>query len=327
MKYLSRRDMMKTGLAAVASIPFSSVFAQTNLPRGPITLIVPFAAGGATDIVTRLVAQKLSERIQRNVIVENIGGGGGAIGAARVAHATTDGNTLLMGTIATHVINPLVMKVPYDPRTSFTPISLICTVPNVLLVNLSVKAKNVQELIALLKANPGKFSYASSGVATPPHLSGELFKAMTGVQMTHVPYRGGGPTIADLEAGHVPIMFDVLSGSAAHIRAGQVRALAVTTRRRVAAFPDIPTMAESGVPGYDTWTWNAIFGPAQMPQTMVKELSESLQAVVAMPDVQARLKQLSATPVGSTPEELARLVQADTAKWKPVIESIGLKQD
>lgn len=299
------------------------------MPKGPITLVVPFAAGGATDVVSRLVAQKLGERIQRTVVVENIGGGGGAIGAAKVARAAPDGNTLLMGTIATHVINPLSMaKLPYNAQTGFTPISLIATVPNVLLVNPSVKARTVQELIALAKTQPGQFSYGSSGVGTPPHLSGELFKSMAGVEMTHVPYKGGGPAMSDLMAGQIPILFDVLSGAASHIRAGSARALAVTTRERVVSFPDIPTVAESDVPGYETWTWNAIFGPAGMPRPMAEELNHALQAVVALPDVQARLKELSATPVGSTPEALATLVKTETDKWRSVIQSIGgLKRD
>lgn len=310
MNNLSRRVVLMASAAAGLGAALPAAFAQQALPKGPITLVVPFAAGGATDVVSRLVAQKLGERIQRSVVVENVGGGGGAIGAAKVARAAPDGNTLLMGTIATHVINPLTMaKLPYNAQAGFTPVSLIATVPNVLLVNPSVKAKNVQELIALLKAQPGHFSYGSSGLGTPPHLSGELFKSMTGVDMTHVPYKGGGPAMSDLVGGQIPILFDVLTGAASHIRAGSARALAVTTRERVASFPDIPTVAGSGVPGYETWTWNGIFGPAGLPRPMVEELSRALQAVVALPDVQAKLMELSATPVGSTPEALATLVK------------------
>lgn len=323
MTEFPRRNWLKAATAALLAGPLAWP-AHASLPKGPITLVVPFAAGGATDVVSRLVAQKLGERIQRTVVVENIGGGGGAIGAAKVARAAPDGNTLLMGTIATHVINPLSMaKLPYNAQTGFTPISLIATVPNVLLVSSSVKARNVQELIALVKAQPGQFSYGSSGVGTPPHLSGELFKTMAGLDMVHVPYKGGGPAMSDLLAGQIPILFDVLTGAASHIRAGSVRALAVTTKERAASFPDLPTVAESGVPGYETWTWNAIFGPAKLPRPMVDELSHALQAVVAMPDVQARLKELSATPVGSTPETLATLVKTETDKWRAVIQSIG----
>ncbi|WP_265645638.1 Bug family tripartite tricarboxylate transporter substrate binding protein [Verminephrobacter aporrectodeae] len=328
MKDFYRRGCMKLAIALMVD-PMALASARAELPKGPITLVVPFAVGGATDVVSRLVAQKLGERIQRTVVVENVGGGGGAIGAAKVARAGPDGNTLLMGTIATHVINPLSMaQLSYNAQRDFTSVSLIAMVANVLLVHSSVKARNVQELIALMKAQPGQFSYGSSGVGTPPHLSGELFKSMTGVDMSHVPYKGGGPAMGDLVAGHIPVLFDVLSGAASHIRAGSVRALAVTTRERVVSFPDIPTVAESGVPGYETWTWNAIFGPAGLPRPMVDELSGALQAVTALPDVQAKLKELSATPVGSTPETLTTLVATETAKWRAVIQSIGgLKRD
>jgi tripartite-type tricarboxylate transporter receptor subunit TctC len=330
MQSFHRRQFMQAGACGLLGLALAPARAQTAaLPRGPITLVVPFAAAGATDVVSRLIAQKLGERLQRTIVVENLGGGGGAIGAAKVARAAPDGNTLLMGTIATHVINPLTMAgLPYNAQRDFTPVSLLATVPNVLLVHPSVKARTVQELIALVKAQPGQFSYGSSGVGTPPHLSGELFKSMAGLDMGHVPYKGGGPAISDLMAGHIPVLFDVLTGAASHIRAGSVRALAVTTRDRVASFPQIPTIAESGVPGYETWTWNAIFGPAGMPRPLVDELSQALQAVVAHSDVQARLKELSATPEGSAPEPLAQLVRSETDKWRGVIQSMGgLKRD
>jgi tripartite-type tricarboxylate transporter receptor subunit TctC len=315
-------------------VPALGSFAQptapaANLPKGSITLIVPFAAGGATDVVSRLVGQKLAERIGRTVIVENVAGGGGAIGAAKVAKASPDGNTLLMGTVATHAINPLSMSpAPYDPQKDFTPVSLIATVPNVLLVSNTLKVQNVKELIALLKSQPGKFNYGSSGVGTPPHLSGELFKSMTGVDIAHVPYKGGAPAMSDLVGGHIPILFDVLTGAASHIKSGSVRALAVTTAKRSPSFPEIPTMSEAGVAGYETYTWNAVFGPAKLPPQMVDTLSRELQAVVALPDVQAKLKEISANPVGSSTEALATLVKTENEKWGPVIKSIGgLKRD
>lgn len=331
MRHISRRRLVQTSLTAatLGAIPFSSVWAQAEFPKGPITLVVPFAAGGATDVVSRLVAQKLADRIGRAVVVENVGGGGGTIGAARVKRAAPDGNTLLMGTVATHAIQPLSAKpAPYDAQRDFTPISLLATVPNVLLVSNSVKANSVSELIALLKSQPGQFNYGSSGVGTPPHLSGELFKSLAGVEMTHVPYKGGGPAMMDVVGGQIPILFDVLTGASSHVRAGSVRALAVTTSQRVASFPNLPTIAESGVPGYETYTWNAVFGPAGLPRPMVDALSRELQAVVALPDVQSKLKELSATPVGSTPEALATLVKSELAKWGPVIQSMGgLKRD
>jgi len=327
----SRRCILRAGAAATLALAWqhasgqaSAQTARTSLPDRTITLVVPFAAGGATDVVSRLVAQYLGQELRRSVVVENLSGAGGTVGAARVARAAADGTTLLMGTIASHVLNPIGMSsVTYDPQRDFTPISLVATVPCVLLVNANVPAHTVQALISLLKAQPGRFNYASSGVGTPTHLSGELFQALTGVKMTHVPYKGGGPATVDLIAGHVAIYFDVLSGAAAHIRAGSVRALAVTTRQRTAAFPDLPTLAESGVADYESWTWNAIFGPANMPQSIAQELSRAVQTVVALPEVQTRLQELSATPVGSTPEALTVLVAAETRKWGGIIESIG----
>lgn len=324
MTTVSRRTLLKAGIAASIGLPLTAAWGKEALPAGPITLVVPFAAGGSTDVVSRFIAQKLSERIGRTVVVENAAGGGGAIGAARVARAAGNGSTLLMGTVATHAINPLSTKnPPYDPQKDFTPVSLIATVPNVLLVGASVKAQNLNELIALIKAQPGKFNYGSSGVGTPPHLSGELFKSMTGVKMEHIPYKGGGPAMIDLIAGQIPILFDVLSGAASHIRAGSVRALAVTTSERSASFPDVPTMPEAGVAGFETYTWNAVFGPAGVPPEVVDLLSRQLQAVVAQQEVQAKLKELSATPAGTTPEVLAQLVQSELDKWRPIIASIG----
>lgn len=333
MKKHIRRRFAQVGLflAATALISTPSVWSQTaqELPKGPVTLVVPFAPGGATDVVSRMVGQKLSERIGRAVVVENVAGAGGTIGANKVRRANPDGNTLLMGTVATHAIQPLSTKpVPYDPQRDFTPISLLATVPNVILVSNNVKANNVRELIALAKAKPTEFNYGSSGLGTPPHLSGELFNTMVGVNMAHVPYKGGGPAMVDLVGGQIPVLFDVLTGAASQIRSGSVRALAVTSSHRVAAFPDLPTMAEAGVPGYETYTWNAVFGPAGMSRPMVETLSRELQAVIAMPDVQTKLKDLSATPVGSSPEMLASLVKSELAKWGPVIQSMGgLKRD
>jgi tripartite-type tricarboxylate transporter receptor subunit TctC len=333
MTQFHRRRLVQTGALLATTVLLSSptVWAQTSpdLPKGPVTLVVPFAAGGATDVVSRLVGQKLSDRIGRPVVVENVAGAGGTIGANKVRRANPDGNTLLMGTVATHAIQPLSTKpVPYDPQRDFTPISLLATVPNVILVANSVKASNLRELIALAKAQPTQFNYGSSGVGTPPHLSGELFNTMAGVSMAHVPYKGGGPAMVDLVGGQIPVLFDVLSGAASHIRSGSVRALAVTSSQRVASFPDIPTMSEAGVPGYETYTWNAVFGPAGMPRPMVEALSRELQAVVALPEVQAKLKDLSATPVGSSPDGLATLVKNELSKWGPVIQSMGgLKRD
>lgn len=323
---MSRRAAV-LGSAAAALSHVGGAFAQRDGVKGPITVVVPFAAGGATDVVTRLVAKKLGERLGISVVIENAGGAGGVVAATRVARATPDGTNLLMGTVATHAINPLMAKLPpYDPVDDFTAISLVATVPNVLLVGPLVKAVNVAELIALLKAEPGRYNYGSSGNGTPPHLSGELFKVMAKVEMTHVPYRGGGPAMTDLVGGQIPILFDVLTGAANFVREKTVRALAVTTKSRSPAFPAIPTIAESGLPGYETYTWNAVFGPARMPAPLVEQLSSEISQAVADPEVTQRLKDLSAEPVGGTPAALKAQVLAELAKWDPVIKAAGLKQ-
>ncbi|TDR94766.1 tripartite-type tricarboxylate transporter receptor subunit TctC [Enterovirga rhinocerotis] len=325
---LDRRQFgLSAAGAAIALAAGRDARAQAGPITRPVTLVVPFAAGGSTDVLSRIVARRLSEKTGLSVVVENVGGAGGTIGAGRVARAEPDGSTILMATVATHALNPLMAKErPYDPVADFAPVSLLATVPNVLLVNPKVPVKSVQELIALLKAEPGKYSYASSGVGTPLHLSGELFKVLTGVKMEHVPYRGGGPAMTDLIGGQVPIMFDVLSGAAGFVRNGSVRALAVTTRTRVGSFPDLPTIAESGVPDYETYTWNAVFGPAKLPQPIVEFLSRELQAVIAEPAIRERLSDLSAVPVGSDPAGLAAQVKSELEKWAPVIAAAGLKQ-
>lgn len=324
---LSRRAFGIVSLAAITSVA-NGAFAQTALPKGPITLVVPFAAGGATDIVSRHVAKKLTDLIGQSVIVENVAGAGGAIGAQRVAKSAPNGQTLLMGTVSTHAINPLIQKTPtYDPVKDFTPISNLAIVPNVLLVANSVPAKTARELIDLIKANPTKYNYGSSGVGTPLHLSGELFKNMAGVQMDHIAYRGGAPAMNDLVAGQIPLMFDVLTGAASFIKAGSIRALGVSTKTRSPAFPDIPTLDEAGLPGFETYTWNAIFGPAGMPADVTKALSDALQKVISDKDIQQKLLELSATPVGSDPASLAAHVLAEQAKWKPIVDKIGLKID
>lgn len=328
MTHLSRRSLMALAGGGIATtIRPGRAFSQGNPISGPITLIVPFAAGGATDIVSRLVGKTLSERIGTSVVIENVGGAGGVLGASRVMRGTPDGTTLLMGTVSTHALNPLIAaRRPYDPVGDFTPVSLVATVPNVILVGKNVPVSNLAELIAWLKAEPGRHNYGSSGVGTPPHLSGELFKTMAGVQFTHVPYRGGGPAMTDLIAGQIPVLFDVLSGAASFVREGTVKALAVTTKTRSPSFPSIPTVAEAGLPGYETYTWNAVFGPPRMPQTIADYLSAHLKAAVADPEVRKRLEDLSATVVGSTPQELTDQVKAEITKWEPVINAAGLKQ-
>jgi tripartite-type tricarboxylate transporter receptor subunit TctC len=301
--------------------------AQSEYPSRPVTLVVPFPAGGSTDLVARLIGSAMTKHLGQQLVIENRGGAGGNIGSAAVARAEPDGYTILMATVATHALNPaLYKKMPFDPVKDFAPVSLLALIPNVLVVNNDFPAKSVQELIDLLKADPGKYSYASSGNGTPLHLSGELFKSMAGVDMVHVPYKGAGPALVDLMGGHVPIMFDNLPPSLEHIRAGSLRGLGVTTKERVPSIPELPAIAET-LPGYETYSWNAFFAPADTPEPIIRKLNEAALAAVKDPEVTAKLKDLSATPVGSTPEELAAHVKAELAKWAPIVKASGAQLD
>ncbi|MBB3595528.1 tripartite-type tricarboxylate transporter receptor subunit TctC [Rhizobium sp. BK529] len=324
---ISRRASLALGLGLLAATAGTAALAE-SFPDRSITMVVPFAAGGSTDVVARIVAQKMSEDLGQQVIVQNVAGAGGNLGAGNVARAEPDGYTILMGTVATHALNPLILKsTPYDAEKDFAPISLLVIVPNVLVVNPELPVKNVQELIALLKANPDKYSYASSGNGTPLHLSGELFKSMAGVDMQHIPYKGAGPALNDVIGNQVPIMFDNLPSSSSHIKAGTLRALAVTTAKRAPSFPDIPTVAESGIPGYETYTWNALFAPANTPADVVSRLNASANKALTDPAVAERMKEFSATIVGSTPEELSAHVKAELAKWKPVVDGAHIQME
>ncbi|MCA0407375.1 MAG: tripartite tricarboxylate transporter substrate binding protein [Proteobacteria bacterium] len=324
-KTFTRRIVM----AGAALAMMAGASQAQNFPSAkPITLVVPFAAGGSTDIVARIIGQKMSELLGQNVIIENVAGAGGNVGTNRVAKATPDGYTILMGTISTHAINPAVFKkMPHDPVKDFAPISLLALVPSVLTVSNDFPAKDVKEMIARLKAEPDKHSYASSGVATPQHLGGELFKSMTGTQMQHIPYRGGGPALQDVVAGKVAMIFDNLPSSAEMIRAGKVRGFAITTTKRSPAFPDMPTMAEAGIPGYEIYSWNALFAPAGTPKDVVAKLNEAANKAVQDPAVSKKLSDLSAVPTTSTPDELGEHVKKELAKWGPIVKSTGASLD
>jgi tripartite-type tricarboxylate transporter receptor subunit TctC len=323
MTIVSRRTVLAGAAATFAAPAFAQVF-----PNRPITLVVPFAAGGSTDVVARIIAAKMSENMGSQVVVENRAGAGGGVGAAAVAKATPDGYTILMATISTHTLNPIMAKTKlFDPVKDFTPVSLLATLPNVLVVHPSLGVNTVGELIALLKREPGKHSYASSGVGTPLHVSGELFKRMTGTDMTHVPYRGGGPAMNDLVGGQIKIMFDNLPPSAQHIRAGTIKALGVTVKERVAGFETIPTIAEQGLPDYETYSWNGFLAPAGTPPAVIAKLNEEANKAVRDATVRARLTDLSAKPLGSTPAELATFIEKELKVWEPVIRGANITID
>jgi tripartite-type tricarboxylate transporter receptor subunit TctC len=322
---VDRRLVLATIALAAAGFP-SAARGQVAYPLRPVTLIVPFAPGGSTDVVARLVAGKMGELLGQEIVVQNVEGAGGTLGAALAARSEPDGYVLLIGTPATHAIGPaLYSRLAYDPITSFAPVSLLVRVPNVLLVRPDLPAHSVAELIALLKANAGSYDYASAGNGTPGHLSAELFKSMAGVDMVHVPYKGSGPALVDLMGGHVSVMFDNLPSAIPLLPSGKLRALAVTTADRSPAMPDLPTVTESGLPGYETYSWNALFAPAHTPPAVIAILQDAAAAALADPDVRQKLEAGGATIVGSNPEQLAAHVQAELAKWAPVVGAAAIQ--
>jgi len=312
-------------LALLLALPAA---AAEDYPTRPIRLVVPFPAAGPTDIVSRIVGQRLSVILDQPILIDNRGGAGGSIGSEIVAQAPPDGYTILMGTLATHTLNTLILpNMPYDPVRDFAPIARVLVNPNLLLVNPGLGVATVAQLIALLKANPGKYAYASSGNGTPLHLAGELFKLRTGVDMPHVPYRGSGPALNDLMAGQIMIMFETPASSVGFIRAGKIRALAVNSPQRCGALPEVPTMAESGVPDYETYTWNGLFAPAGTPRAIIDRLNRATVEALADPTVRTRLTELGTDVASSTPEALGALVKSELVKWAPIVQAAGAKVD
>jgi tripartite-type tricarboxylate transporter receptor subunit TctC len=288
-------------------------------------MITPYPPGGPTDVLARAISQKLSERLGQPIIIDNRPGASGMIGADLVAKAVPDGYTLLANA-SIHVINPsLYANPPYDAIKDFAPVSQIAEVPLVLVVNPALGVKTVQELIAKAKASP--LNFASSGNGSAPHLAGEGFNIATGTKMQHIPYKGSGPAITDLIGGQVNLMFDSLPSSMPHIKSGRIIAIAVTTKKRSSALPNVPTVAESGVPGFDVSTWYGVWAPAATPPAIVRRVSSDVAAAVRTPEVRARLAELGAEPVGSTPEEFAAYNRTEAAKWAKIVKDSGAKVD
>jgi len=316
-------------LAAGALLATASTLAAAQAwPSKPIKYVVPFAAGGTTDILARTISEKLSVALGQPVVVENKPGAGGGLGAAEVAKAAPDGYTIMGGTISTHAINASLYKnLPYDPVRDFAAITLIARVPNMLVINNDIPAKDVAELIALMKANPGKWSFASSGNGTSQHLSGELFKGMAGVDMQHIPYKGSPPALTDVMGGQVTMTFDNITTAWPLARGGKLRALAVTTAKRSPVSPEVPTLAESGLPGYEIGSWQGVFAPAGTPPEIVKRLNTEIVKIINSPDVQKKLLELGAEPVANSPEEFTALVKTEVVKWGDVVKKSGAKVD
>ena len=305
----------------------TGTFAQT-WPARAVTMVVPFPPGGGTDTGARIVAQQLSKKWGQPVVVENKGGAAGQIGAESVAKARPDGYTLLMGNIGTQAINPVLYpKLPYNPDTAFAPVALVAELPLAMMVHPGVPAKSAKEFVALAKSQPGKLSYSSSGAGGAPHLAAEMFKDATGSFILHVPYRGGGPAIADLLAGHVQLSFMTVLEASGHINAGKLRALAVTSDKRVAALPAVPTLAEAAVPGFNSISWIGLLAPAQTPRDVVQKISADLSEAVANDEVRDKLIQLGAVPAASTPDQFARLIDNDRKRYAEIIRVRNVKID
>ena len=294
----------------------------------PIKLIVPFAAGGPTDIAARIIAPRLTASLGRPVVVENKVGATGAIGAEFVAKAAPDGNTILFGTSSIMGANPaMTPKLPYDPIKDFLPVGLVATIENVLVVHPSVPANNVQELIRYAKANPGKLNYGSSGLGSTYHLGAELFASQTGTSLNHVPYKGQGPAAQDLLAGHIQIMFDSFNSAYPNIKSGRVRALGIASAKRHAELPDLPTIQEQGVNGYQTTIWVAFFLPAKTPKAIVDKQSAELIKVMQNPEVKESFAKLGMQSASNTPDELGVLTKTELAKWTKVVKEANIKPE
>lgn len=320
-------------IALAATLSIAGVAAQDaraqGYPSKPVRLVVPYAAGGATDIIARAAAAEMSKTLGQQVIVENRPGAGGNVGAEAVARSAPDGYTMLLSPSSLHGITPfLYSKLSYDPNKDLAPVIVLASIANVLVLNKDVKANSVQELVALAKAQPGKLSCASSGSGSTIHMSCEMFKQKMGLDIVHIPYKGSGPAIADLMGGHVDIMFDNIPSAIPHVRGGKLRALATTGPTRAASLPDLPTMKEAGVPGYESTVWFGLAVPAGTPKEIVDRLNEAGRQAAKAPDFSKRLSDLGYQIVGNTtPEQMAAMIQDEVKRWGPIVKASGAKVD
>ena len=322
---------MLTRLAAlaVAVVVAQGSFAHAqDYPNRPVKIVVPFGAGGGTDALARFLARGLEQRLGQPFIIENRGGSGTTLGATAVARSEPDGYTIMLGTASTFAAAPgLYKKLAYDPTKDFSPIILLATVPFVLTVNPSLNVNSVQELIALAKSKPGELTFASAGVGSVHHMFTELLMSMTGIDMKHVPYRGGGQAINDVVAGHVPVYFADVGPAASLVRAGNLRALGVTTATRTVNLPEVPTLNEAGVPGYEANTWQMIVGPARMPEPIVARLNTALVEFMQTPEAQKHFISLGMQPTTSTPQQAQDYINVEAARWTKIIKGIGVSMD
>jgi len=323
-----RRELLIALIALAWATQVTAADSGQSYPNRPVRFIVPFAPGGSTDTLARTVGQKLGEALGEQVVVDNRSGGNGNIGTDLVAHAAPDGYTILLGYIANLAIGPsLYAKLPFDPVKDLAPVTQLAVAPNILVVHPSVPAKNFKEFIAYAKANPQKVNFASAAVASPGHLAGELLNHAAGIHMQHVPYKGSGQAVVDLVGGQVQVMVSGMSSVMPHIKAGRLRALAVTGAQRSPAVPDIPTIAESGFPKFEATAWYGVLVPARTPKAIVTRLHDEIVRALKMPEVKERLESVGFEIVGSTPEAFGAYIKSEIVKWAPVVKASGAKAD
>ena len=314
------------GVTAAATVV--PIHAQQNYPSRPVRWVVPFAPGGPTDIMSRAIGEKLGQRLGQQFVVDNRGGAGGNIGAEIVARAHPDGYTIMIGHVGTHAINvTLYRQVPYDPIKDFTPISLLATLPLALVIHPSVQAANVRDLVTLAQKRPGELNFASAGSGGPTHLAGEVFKSMAKINIVHVPFKGNAQGLIETIGGRVHMMFSNLLTSMPHVRSGKLRAIAISTPRRSPQAPDLPTIAESGVPGFDATPWYGALGPANLPPAITARLNSEMAAIVRLPELQERFVAQGIDLASSTPEQFATLIKTELPRWRRIVQDSGARAD
>ena len=327
MTKLNMKKWLSAALVCLSGVSIAGLAHAQSWPTKQIKFIVPYPPGGGTDVIARIVQEPLSKELGQQVIIDNRGGAGGSIGSALAAQSPSDGYTVLF-TLSSHTINPAIYtKLPFDTEKDFSSVVTVASLPQILVANPNFPAKTVKEVIEMAKAKPGSISYASVGNGSPGHLAGAMMATDAGVEMTHIPYRGGGPAVTDVIAGQVPLLWVSIPAAAQFVKTGKLKALAVSTVKRSAVFPDVPTMVESGFKGFEVDSWYAMFVPAKTPQTIIDRLNKATVNVLAQPEVKEKLLGQGAEAVGDSPAQLSGIVKKEIAKWKQVVKSANIKVD
>ena len=325
---MNRRQLLLHAIGAAAVVVSGSTYAQgSGYPDKPIRFVVPYPPGGGTDVIARIVQDRLRAALGQSIVIDNRGGAGGSIGTEVVARSAPDGYTVLF-TLSSHTINPAIFsKLSFDTARDFEPVGIVCSLPQILVANPQFPANTVQQLIAMAKDKPGSLAFASVGNGSPGHLAGEMMKIRTGTQLTHIPYRGGGPAVTDVVSGQVPLLWVSIPAAAQFVKQKQLKALAVSTLKRSAAFPDVPTMQEAGISDFEVDSWYAMFVPAKTPRAIVDRLNAALNTVLKEPEIREKLLAQGSEAVGGTPEQLGAVVNAELPKWAKLIKDAGIKAD